>query len=307
MSFLQMFASSPNLAMLAAALFGLAIGSFLNVVIVRLPRMMEREWEAQCREFALQKEAAESAAAHPADMLSAEIAIEEVSRLPPYNLSVPRSHCPSCQHTLAWYENIPVFSWLALRAKCSNCGQGISWRYPAVELLTAALFAACVAVLGPTFAALAGMGFCAAAVALAFIDADTTLLPDNITLPLLWAGLLVNLWGVFTPISSAVIGAVAGYLFLWLIYWGFKLITGKEGMGYGDFKLLAAIGAWFGWQALPVVILASSIVGVVIGGLQILMHRAERGQALPFGPYLAGAGIIVLLLGGSWTNWLWPV
>lgn len=289
MSFVQLLVSSPHLAMLAAALFGLAIGSFLNVVIVRLPQMMEREWDAQCREFALQKAGAEPAAAPP-----------------PYNLSVPRSHCPACLHTLAWYENIPVLSWLALRAKCGHCGQRISWRYPAVEMLTAGLFAGCVAIFGPSVAAVAAMGFCAAAVALAFIDADTTLLPDNITLPLVWAGLLVNLGSVFTPIASAVIGAVAGYLFLWLIYWGFKLVTGKEGMGYGDFKLLAAIGAWLGWQALPIVILASSIVGVVIGGLQILTHRAERGEALPFGPYLAGAGVIVLLLDGAWRYWLWP-
>ncbi|WP_420223925.1 prepilin peptidase [Pigmentiphaga litoralis] len=195
-----------------------------------------------------------------------------------------------------------MVSWLLLRGKCHDCGTAISWRYPAVEVLTAALFAACVALLGVTGAALAGMAFCAACVALAFIDADTSFLPDDITLPLLWGGLLANLFGLFVPISDAVIGAMAGYLALWAVYWAFKLLTGKEGMGYGDFKLLAAIGAWMGWQALPVVILASSIAGVIIGGGLILSGRAERGQALPFGPYLAVAGVAVLLSDGAWRG-----
>lgn len=297
MSFLELLVSNPWLATALAALSGLLVGSFLNVVIVRLPQMMEREWREQC--LALRHESEPDAAGSPG-------AGPAIPAAPSYNLALPRSHCPSCGHTLAWYENLPVLSWLCLRGKCSRCKRPISWRYPVVELSTAVLFALCVLTLGPGTAALAGMGLCAALLALAFIDADTTLLPDDITLPLLWAGLLVNLFGVFTSLSAAVIGAMAGYLSLWLVYWGFRLVTGKEGMGFGDFKLLAAIGAWFGWQALPLVILLSSVVGVIIGGGLMLTGRAQRGQALPFGPYLAGAGVLALLWGERWQSWLWP-
>jgi leader peptidase (prepilin peptidase)/N-methyltransferase len=297
MEFLQLLSASPDVALALAAAFGLVIGSFLNVVIARLPVMMQREWEAQCRELI-------AGSGEGQDLAAIETAAgEEVHAEPTrFNLSHPPSHCPACKHPIAWYRNIPVVSWLLLRGKCHDCGTAISWRYPAVELLTAALFAACVALLGVTGAALAGMAFCAACVALAFIDADTSFLPDDITLPLLWGGLLVNLFGFFVPVSDAVIGAMAGYLALWLVYWAFKLLTGKEGMGYGDFKLLAAIGAWMGWQALPVVILASSIAGVIIGGGMILSGRAARGQALPFGPYLAVAGVVVLLSNGAWRG-----
>ena len=297
MEFLQLLSASPGIALALAAVFGLIIGSFLNVVIARLPVMMQREWEAQCRELIASSGEGQDRAAIEA-ALSGEGHAEPIR----FNLSNPPSHCPTCKQPIAWYRNIPVVSWLLLRGKCHDCGTAISWRYPVVELLTAALFAACVGLLGVTGAALAGMAFCAACVALAFIDADTSFLPDDITLPLLWGGLLVNLFGLFVPISEAVVGAMAGYLALWLVYWAFKLLTGKEGMGYGDFKLLAAIGAWMGWQALPVVILASSIAGVIIGGGMILSGRAARGQALPFGPYLAVAGVAVLLSNGAWRG-----
>lgn len=309
MEFLQLLSASPGVALALAALLGLIVGSFLNVVIARLPVMMQREWEAQCREWIAESgegqvlPAERDPSAHPGnDQGQDAIADQVVPRPVRFNLSHPPSHCPACKHPIAWYRNIPVVSWLLLRGKCHDCGTAISWRYPALELLTAALFAACVALLGVTGAALAGMAFCAACVALAFIDADTSFLPDDITLPLLWGGLLANLFGLFVPISDAVIGAMAGYLALWAVYWAFKLLTGKEGMGYGDFKLLAAIGAWMGWQALPVVILASSIAGVIIGGGLILSGRAARGQALPFGPYLAVAGVAVLLSNGAWRG-----
>jgi leader peptidase (prepilin peptidase)/N-methyltransferase len=311
MEFLQLLSASSGVAMVLAAVFGLIIGSFLNVVIARLPVMMQREWEAQCREWIAGDAAGNGQdrisgrdpAAGNAPAATLDVGVPSRGAEPNrFNLSHPPSHCPACQHPIAWYRNIPVVSWLLLRGKCHACGTAISWRYPTVELLTAALFGACVALLGVTGAALAGMAFCAACVALAFIDADTSFLPDDITLPLLWGGLLVNLFGFFVPVSDAVIGAMAGYLALWLVYWAFKLLTGKEGMGYGDFKLLAAIGAWMGWQALPVVMLASSIAGVIIGGGMILSGRAARGQALPFGPYLAVAGVTVLLSNGAWRG-----
>ncbi|GGX16740.1 type 4 prepilin-like proteins leader peptide-processing enzyme [Pigmentiphaga litoralis] len=311
MEFLQLLSASPGVAMVLAAVFGLIIGSFLNVVIARLPVMMQREWEAQCREWIAGDAAGNGQdrisgsdpAAGNAPAATLDVGVPSPDAEPArFNLSHPPSHCPACKHPIAWYRNIPVVSWLLLRGKCHACGTAISWRYPTVELLTAALFGACVAFLGVTGAALAGMAFCAACVALAFIDADTSFLPDDITLPLLWGGLLVNLFGFFVPVSDAVIGAMAGYLALWLVYWAFKLLTGKEGMGYGDFKLLAAIGAWMGWQALPVVMLASSIAGVIIGGGMILSGRAARGQALPFGPYLAVAGVTVLLSNGAWRG-----
>ncbi|GAA4337336.1 A24 family peptidase [Pigmentiphaga soli] len=281
MTLAQFFAVHPLAAALAAAVLGLVVGSFLNVVIVRLPRMMERGWEVQC----------------------AELRGEEPAAAPRFDLSRPRSHCPACSHPLAWYENIPVASWLALRGRCAHCGTAIAWRYPAVELLTAALFAACALRFGAAPAALAAAGFCAACVALAFIDAETLLLPDGITLPLLWAGLLANLWGLFAPLADAVIGAMAGYVLLWLVYWGFLLATGREGMGHGDLKLLAAIGAWTGWQALPAVVLLSSLAGVAIGLALVAMRRAALRQALPFGPYLACAGVAALLGGWGWVRW----
>jgi leader peptidase (prepilin peptidase)/N-methyltransferase len=258
-----------------AAVIGLVVGSFLNVVIHRLPLIMEREWLAQCAELR-----GETAA--PGESLT---------------LATPRSRCPHCGHAISAWENIPVISYLLLRGRCGGCGATISIRYPLVEVLTAVLFGLAAWKLGSGAAAVGAMLFLAAAVALTFIDFDTQLLPDDITLPLLWAGLLFNLFGVFTDLRSAVAGAVAGYLALWFVYWGFKLVTGKEGMGYGDFKLLAAIGAWLGWQMLPLTILLSSFVGAIVGIVLIVLARHGRNVPIPFGPYLAAAGVIALFWG----------
>jgi leader peptidase (prepilin peptidase)/N-methyltransferase len=263
------------LFLVTVAVFGLAIGSFLNVVIHRLPRMMEDEWKAQC----------------------AELAGSAPVPTPRYNLVVPRSHCPRCQAPLRIADNIPLFSWLVLRGKCAHCGAPISARYPVVETLTAALSALVAWRFGFTIATLLALLFTWALIALTFIDADTTLLPDDITLPLLWLGLAANLAGTFVPLKDAVIGAIAGYLVLWAVYWLFKLATGKEGMGYGDFKLLAALGAWMGWKALLPIVLLSSLVGAVVGIALIVLARRGREIPIPFGPYLAAAGFIMLLAG----------
>jgi len=270
----------PDVFPVVAVLFGLAIGSFLNVVIHRLPRIMERDWAAQCAELRGETPA-------PAERLS---------------LAVPRSRCPHCEHEITALENVPVLSYLFLRGRCRGCGKPISWRYPAVEILTGLLFGLAAWKLGPGLAAIAAMGFTAAMVALTFIDFDTQLLPDDITLPLLWAGLLANLFATFTDLASAVVGAIAGYLTLWGVYWLFKLATGKEGMGYGDFKLLAAIGAWLGWQMLPLTILLSSFVGAVVGIGLIVLARHGRNVPMPFGPYLAVAGVIALFWGQAITK-----
>ena len=260
-----------------ALVFSLCIGSFLNVVVHRLPKMMEREWREQCAELA-------GAPGAPA----AE------GR---YNLFVPRSACPGCSHRITALENIPLVSWLALRGKCSACGMRISVRYPLIELAAGGIGAYAAWRYGASFAAIGAMFFGWALLALTAIDLDTQLLPDDITLPLLWTGLLLNLGGSFVPLRSAVIGAVAGYLALWLVYWAFRLATGKEGMGYGDFKLLAAIGAWLGWQKLPMVILLSSIIGAAVGIALIVFARHGREKPIPFGPYLAVAGAIALFWG----------
>lgn len=263
-----------------AGVFGLLIGSFLNVVIYRLPVMMERDWAAQCAEFR----------GEPAP-------VQE-----PLSLATPRSRCPHCGHAISAIENVPVISWLVLRGKCSACKASISPRYPLVELLTGILFAALAWHYGFGVTALAAMGFAGALIALTGIDFDTQLLPDDITLPLLWAGLLVNTGGTFVSLKSAVIGAVAGYLALWSVYWAFKIFTGKEGMGYGDFKLLAAIGAWLGWEMLPLTILLSSFVGAVIGLALIVVARHGRNVPIPFGPYLAIAGLIAMVWGKPLTH-----
>lgn len=272
--------SSPALTASVAALLGLMVGSFLNVVIHRLPRMMEREWREQCG--AMDAEASPPAA--------------------PYNLVIPRSACPSCGHMISALENIPVISWLVLRGRCAHCKTTISPRYPIVEALTGVIsgYVAWHFGFGPT--ALAALLFAWALIALTFIDFDTQLLPDSITQPLIWLGLLLNLNGFFTGVDSALIGAVAGYLTLWSVYWLFKLVTKKEGMGYGDFKLLAAIGAWLGWQMLPLVILLSSLVGAVVGISLILFAGHGRQIPIPFGPYLAGGGLIALLWGKQITQ-----
>lgn len=273
-SFVAMFADPVAFALLAL-LLGLAVGSFLNVVIYRLPIIMEREWQAQC----------------------AELRHETPSPAEALTLATPRSRCPHCGHAIGALENIPVISYLLLRGRCRGCSAAISIRYPLIEALTALLFGLAAWKLGPSAAAAGALVFIAAAIALTFIDVDKQLLPDDITLPLLWAGLLFNLFGVFTDLRSAVVGAMAGYLALWFVYWGFKLATGKEGMGYGDFKLLAAIGAWLGWQVLPLTILLSSLVGAIVGIVLIVLARHGRNVPIPFGPYLAAAGIIALFWG----------
>lgn len=261
-------------------LFSLLIGSFLNVVIHRLPKMMESEWHAQC----------------------AELRGELVAEMPAYNLWRPRSACPHCGHAISALENIPVLSWLWLRGRCSACGTPISARYPAVELLTALLTAAAAWKWGVSLQTLGALLLIWALVALAFIDLDTTLLPDSLTLPLLWLGLLFNLGGHFASLPDAVVGAMAGYLVLWSVYWLFKLATGKEGMGYGDFKLLAALGAWLGWQLLPVTLLLASVVGAGVGIAMIALVKHDRRVPIPFGPYLAGGGLVALLFGAELTQ-----
>lgn len=259
---------------------GLAFGSFLNVAIHRLPIMLARRWNAQARaQLGLQEEAA-SAEADAA----------------PFNLFLPPSHCPACKHPLKIRENIPILSWLMQKGRCCNCGGAISVRYPLVEALAAGAALAAAAAFGFTWLGFAAAAYAWALIALAGIDLDTQLLPDQITLPLLWSGLLVNAFGGFADLSSAVVGTAAGYLFLWTVYWGFKLITGKEGMGHGDFKLLAAIGAWLGWQVLPQVILLAAATGLAWALAGILTRGRDRRQPIPFGPFLALAGWAVLLL-----------
>lgn len=281
MAFLDLIRTSPGFLLSLCVVVGLLVGSFLNVVIHRLPRMMEREWEGQC----------------------AELRGEKIVEAPRYNLVVPRSACPSCGHMITALENVPVLSWLALRGKCRACRAPISARYPLVELLTGALSGVIAWHFGYGLALAGALVFTWAMIALTFIDLDTTLLPDDITLPLLWFGLLLNMGGTFVPLETAVVGAVAGYLALWSVYWAFKLLTGKEGMGYGDFKLLGAIGAFLGWKVLPLVILLSSFVGAAIGISMIVFARHNRQVPIPFGPYLAIAGVIALLWGPAITQW----
>lgn len=269
---------------------GLLIGSFLNVVIHRLPRIMERQWADECAQFAQQQQPPGQALV-PAAPPSAP-AQERIS------LSAPRSRCPHCGHAIRWHENIPVLSFLALRGQCAACKAPISARYPLVELATAALFAFCLGQWGITATGLAWSGFSAALLALALIDWDTTLLPDDITLPLVWAGLLAAaLRWTDTSLADAVWGAAAGYMSLWLVFWGFKWATGKDGMGYGDFKLFAALGAWFGWPALVPMILAASVLGALVGLVLKFRGGLREGGYVPFGPFLAGAGLAAMLFG----------
>ena len=275
----QLLADPVGFAILAGVV-GLMVGSFLNVVIHRLPIMMERDWAGQCAE--LRGEAAP--------------VFERLS------LAVPRSRCPQCGHMISALENIPLLSWLVLRGKCKACKAPISVRYPVVEVLTGMLFAYGAWRFGFSLAGFGVLIFIGALIALTGIDFDTQLLPDDITLPLLWIGLLLNTLGTYTDLKSAVIGAIAGYLSLWSVYWGFKLATGKEGMGYGDFKLLAALGAWLGWQMLPLTILLSSLVGALIGLALIVFARRGRNVPIPFGPYLAIAGVIALFWGKPLTQ-----
>lgn len=271
-----LFAAPANMVVsLVAALFGLLFGSFLNVVIHRVPKMMQRE----------------------SDNYVASESGRELPHTDKFNLMLPRSCCPHCGHQITALENIPLVSYLVLRGKCSACKAPISARYPAVEALTGALSFLLVWHFGSGWAGLATLFFAYSLIAMTFIDADTQLLPDDLTYPLLWAGLLVNLNGTFVPLHDAVLGAAFGYLALWSIYWGFKLATGKEGMGYGDFKLLAALGAWLGWTMLPTIILLSSVVGALVGISLIVFTQRGRDKPIPFGPYLAAAGLIALLYG----------
>lgn len=270
----------PAYFALVAAVLGLCVGSFLNVAIHRLPKMMERQWRAEC----------------------AELAGESAPAAERYNLVLPRSACPHCGHAITATENIPVISWLLLRGKCSACGAPISARYPAVELLSGLLSGYVAWHFGFGAAACGALLFVWAMIALTFIDIDTFFLPDSITLPLLWLGLLFNLGATYAALPAAVIGAAAGYLSLWSVYWAFKWATGKEGMGYGDFKLLAAIGAWLGWAQLPLVILLSAMAGAAIGIAMIVFAGRDRARPIPFGPYLAIAGVIALLHGEAITR-----
>lgn len=264
--------TNPAIFVTFSVILGLMIGSFLNVVIHRLPKMMEREWHANCL----------------------ELQGKEVPEQAKYTIVTPRSACPNCGHQITAMENIPIISWLMLGGKCKGCKAKISARYPLVEALTGALLGLVAYRYGYTYTTLFASIFTLALITLTFIDFDTQLLPDDITLPLLWLGLLFNLNGGFTDLKSAVLGAIFGYLILWSVYWLFKIVTGKEGMGYGDFKLLAAIGAWFGWQMLPAVILLSSVVGAVIGIGMIMFRGKSGGTAIPFGPFLALGGIAAL-------------
>jgi leader peptidase (prepilin peptidase)/N-methyltransferase len=264
---------------LDAAVFcvlGLLIGSFLNVVIYRLPKMMEAQWKAECNE-----------------LLGTEALTVEK-----FNLMVPRSRCQQCGHQIRWFENIPVLSYAFLRGKCSSCGTPISVRYPLVELATGALFFYCAWTWGATLTGLLWSGFATAILALALIDWDTTLLPDDITLPLLWSGLIASaLQWIAVDLQASVWGAVGGYMSLWLVYWAFKLVTGKEGMGFGDFKLFAALGAWFGWQALVPIILMASVIGAIVGIAMKFSTGLREGGYIPFGPFLAGAGLTAMVFG----------
>lgn len=277
MSFITLLQTSPVFFVSLCTTIGLMVGSFLNVVIFRLPKIMEREWQQQC----------------------AELRGETAEILPSLSIAKPRSACTHCGHKITALENIPIISYLVLRGHCSQCNTSISLRYPIIEALTGIISGFVAWHFGYGFAALAALIFVWSVIVLAFIDLDTQLLPDDITLPLLWVGLLVNLGDGFTDIRSAVIGAVSGFLVLWSVYWCFKFATGKEGMGYGDFKLLSVIGAWFGWKMLPLVILLSSLVGAVIGIGLIIVMKHGRNTPIPFGPYLVGGGLIALFWGNQ--------
>ena len=280
MDVFRYLASNTLAFVFCAVVLGLLVGSFLNVVIHRLPIMMQRDWQAQAREFLQLPEAPAGAA---------------------FNLFLPHSHCPHCDHEIRPWENIPLISWLALRGKCSSCKAPISKRYPLVELLCGVLSGFVAWHFGFSWEAGAMLLLTWGLLAMSMIDVDHQLLPDSLVLPLLWLGLIINSFGLFTSLSEALWGAVAGYLALWSVYWLFKLVTGKEGMGYGDFKLLAMLGAWGGWQVLPLTILLSSVVGAVLGTIMLRMQKAENGTPIPFGPYLAIAGWVALLWGDRIT------
>lgn len=281
--FLQVLQESSPFFISLAGVLGLMVGSFLNVVIHRLPKMMERDWKMQCAELL---ETTDTKSPPPAT----------------YNLQTPRSACPHCNHPISALENIPLFSYLFLRGKCKKCKHHISIRYPVVEAISGILSAFAAWHFGYGLAAVFAILFIWVMIALTFIDFDTQLLPDDITLPLLWMGIIINSFNTFATLQNSVAGAIAGYLVLWSVYWLFKLVTGKEGMGYGDFKLLAAIGAWLGWTMLPLVIMLSSVVGAIVGITLIIATRHGRNIPIPFGPYLAGGALIALFWGPQLTQ-----
>jgi leader peptidase (prepilin peptidase)/N-methyltransferase len=292
MMYAEIAAEWPWLFYIAATFLGLCVGSFLNVVVYRLPVMMEREWRSECEALLQQDTSAEGVPNN--DNVESP---EDI-----FNLAYPPSRCPKCSAAIKPWQNIPVLSYLILRGRCAGCATRISFRYPAVEFMTGALSLLLVWVLGLELTTLAYLILLWCLIALTLIDFDTQLLPDQITLPLMWGGILFNLVFAHLPLADSVLGAVFGYLSLWSVYWLFKLLTGKEGMGYGDFKLLAALGAWMGWQQLPLIIILSSLVGAICGSIILFMSKRSQGTAIPFGPYLATAGLIALLWGSGITS-----
>jgi len=295
MPFFEILQDNPGFLLATTIVLGLLAGSFLNVVIYRLPLMMQREWRQQCHEFL---GLAESEATEPEAMPEDRV----------FNLARPDSHCPQCKAPVRPWQNIPVISWLLLKGRCASCQTAISWRYPTIEITTGLLSGVVAWQFGATWLMLAVLVFTWSLIAMTVIDIDHHLLPDSITIPLLWLGLLVNAVGLNAQVSlhDAVIGAAAGYLVLWSLYWGFRLLTGKEGMGYGDFKLLAALGAWMGWQSLLLVVILSSVVGALTGVVLLLRGR-DRDMPIPFGPYLAGAGLLAMLWGDPLMRWYFAI
>lgn len=291
MTFFDLLHRDPGTLLVTIIVLGLLVGSFLNVVIYRLPLMMQREWRQQCHEFLGLEDSGEK---EPAAMQPHRV----------FNLVKPDSHCPQCHAPVRPWQNIPVVSWLLLKGRCASCQSPISWRYPLIEVTTGLLSGLVAWQFGATWLMLAVLVFTWCLIAMTVIDIDHHLLPDAITIPLLWLGLLVNALGINAQVSlyDAVIGAAAGYLALWSLYWGFKLLTGKEGMGHGDFKLLAALGAWMGWQSLLLIVILSSVVGALTG-IVLLLRGRDRNMPIPFGPYLAGAGLLTMLWGEPLVRW----
>ena len=294
MTYIDLLQHNPVLYLSLIFIFGLLVGSFLNVIIYRLPVMLKRQWKTDCMSFLAQE--------------NEPVPGSTTSKDQPFNLIVPRSRCPHCGHLITALENVPVLSFLFLGGRCRECKTPISVRYPLIEILSASLAVLVAWKYGFSYQAAMGIVLSWALISLSFIDYDHQYLPDNITLPFLWLGLFLNLNGVYVDLPSAVLGAILGYLLLWLVFQVFKLVTGKEGMGYGDFKLLAMLGAWLGWQALPAIILISTLVGSIIGVSLILFKQHNRNHPIPFGPYLAIAGWIVLLWGNeinnAYLNWI---
>ena len=298
MTLIDLLQQQTVLYLALVGLIGLFVGSFLNVVIHRLPIMMELEWRRGWQQFADENNSNNRSASTPEETADGPTAATSE----PFNLAVPRSRCPSCGNLIQAWQNIPVLSYMWLGGKCANCDNKISIRYPIVEIVTAILSVICAWKFGVSIQALAAIFITWCLIALSGIDFDTHLLPDSITLPLMWFGLIASLIPIFAGPTDAIVGAAAGYMSLWLIYWAFKLLTGKEGMGYGDFKLLAALGAWFGWQALPMIVLLSSVVGAVVGLTLIVAMGRDKQVPMPFGPFLAAAGWLAMIMGEQLTS-----